>query len=95
MPRDYVDRVEGLKDAKPIVETLRADQNGYVLYYEKGALIREMLRQKLDDRGPPATTQNLMEAFSVETNGETDAFFQEFLKTNSLENLRMELGAGK
>jgi len=106
----YVDRVKRLKDAKPIVETLRTDKNGDVLYYEKGALIWEMLRQKLGDQklfdalrryysahrsGPPATTQNLIEAFSAETKGDTNAFFQEFLKTNSLTNLRIELGVGK
>ena len=45
----YLDRVRGLKDPKPIVETMRGDRDGYVLYYEKGALVWEMLREKLGD----------------------------------------------
>ncbi len=106
----YMEDVKALKDAKPIVETLRSDKNGYVLYYEKGALMWEMLRQRLGDQrffdalrryyaahryGTPATTQNLIEFFSAETGGETNAFFQEFLKTSSLTNLRLELGMAK
>jgi aminopeptidase N len=103
----YVERVRKLKDPKPILGTLRGDQYGYVLYYEKGALIWEMLREKLSDEklfsilrkyyaahknGPPATTQNLIDAFAAATHGETNDFFTEFLKTASLSNLRVNVG---
>jgi hypothetical protein len=103
----YTERVRGLKDPKPIVETMRGDRDGYVLYYEKGALIWEMLREKLGEEklfailrkyyaahknGPPATTQNLIDAFATATNGETNDFFAEFLKTASLSNLRVNVG---
>ena len=105
--KQYADRVRGLKDPKPIVETLRGDRYGDVLYYEKGALIWEMLREMLGDEklfgilrkyyaahknGPPATTQNLIEIVANETNGETNDFFAEFLKTTSLSNLRVNQG---
>jgi len=108
--RQYADRVKSLKDPKPIVETLRIDKNGYVLYYEKGALIWEAIRERLgDDRlfgilrkyyadhksGPPATTANLVDAFAKETNGETTSFFEEFLKTPSIPNLRLDAGTSR
>ena len=104
--KQYADRVRGLKDPKPIVETLRGDPYGYVLYYEKGALIWEMLREKLGDEklfsilrkyyavhknGPPATTQNLIDTFAGETNGGTNDFFAEYLKTTSLSNLQVNV----
>ena len=108
--QQYADRVKLLKDPKPIVETLRTGKNGYVLYYEKGALIWEALRERLgDDRlfgslrkyyadhksGPPATTPNLVDAFAKETNGETTSFFGEFLKTPSIPNLRLDAGSSR
>jgi len=97
--RQYADRVKSLEDPKPIVETLRNSKNAYVLYYEKGALIWEALRERLGDEklfsilrkyyadhksDSPATIQNLIDAFAKETNGETTSFFEEFLKTTSI-----------
>jgi hypothetical protein len=102
--RQYADRVRSLKDPKPIVETLRTDRDGYVLYYEKGALIWETLRERLGDEklfsilrkyyadhksGPPATTQTLIKAFAEETNGETTSLFEEYLRTPSVPNPRL------
>jgi len=103
--REYAGRVKALNDPKPIVETLRTDRYGYVLYYEKGTLIWEALRERLgDDRlfsilrkyyadhknGPPATTRNLVDAFAKETSGETTPFFEEFLNTRSVPDLRLD-----
>ncbi len=108
--RQYANRVQSLKDPKPIVETLRTDRDAYVLYYEKGALIWETLRERLGDEklfsilskyyadhkgGPPATTQNLIDAFGEETNGETTSLFKEFLHTRSVPNLRLAPETGK
>jgi aminopeptidase N len=102
--------VKGLKDPKPIVDTLRGDKYGYVLYYEKGALIWEMLREKLGDErllgilrkyytahknGSPATTQSLIDTFARETSGETNDFFTEVLKTTLLSNLQADFGKSR
>lgn len=101
----YEEEVQALREPRPIAETQRGDPNGYVLYYGKGALIWEMLRQMLGDeqlfgvlrrlhaasRGAwGLTTQALIEAFSKETNGRTDAFFEEWLRSPALPAVSVE-----
>lgn len=101
----YEKEVQALRQPRPIVETTRGDPDAYVLYYRKGALVWEMLRQQLGDqplfgvlrrlhatyRGTrELTTQALVEAFAKETDGRTDAFFQEWLRSSALPSVSVE-----
>jgi hypothetical protein len=92
----YRKDIRELSEPRPIVETLRTDPNGYVLFYEKGALLWEVLRRELGDellfgvlrslheahRGRrDLTTAALVEAFSRATDGRTDAFFDRWIRS--------------
>jgi hypothetical protein len=93
----YRKDVGELSDPRPIVETQRTDPNGYVLYYEKGALLWEALLGELGDEGlfgvlrslhrehrgtRALTTEALVRAFSRATDGRTDAFFDRWLRSS-------------
>jgi hypothetical protein len=95
----YEQDVRGITSPTAILATRRTDPNGYVLFYEKGALLWDRLRRKLGDdvlfdvlrhlhaahRGTRSlTTAVLVETFAKETAGGTDAFFAEWLRGTTL-----------
>ncbi len=100
--KKYQNDIIRIKEAKPILETIRSDQTAYVLFYEKGAMIFRMLREMLGEERlyqtlrkfyssqlgkGEATTADLLGTFRKETGLNLDSFFHQFLKSNTLPSL--------
>lgn len=103
---NYRTEILGLNSAKPLLQTKRDDfRIAYILFYEKGAYIFEMLRTKLgDDRlfsvlkkfyqkncgRRGAVTSDLVSDIVDEGGEEIRPFLNELLNTNNLPRIYLE-----
>lgn len=103
---NYRNEILELNNAKPLLQTKRDDfHTAYILFYEKGAYIFEMLRTKLDEdrlfsilknfyfknRGRrEAITSDLVSDIVNEGGEEIRPFLNELLNTNNLPKIYLE-----
>ncbi len=100
--KKYQSDIIGIKEAKPILETIRSNQNAYVLFYEKGAMIFRMLQEMLGEERlfqtlrkfyssqlgkRESTTEDLLDTFKKGTDLNLEPFFHQFLKSSTLPSL--------
>ncbi len=107
----YVEDVRSLGDVPPILKTRRDEGPAYVLFYEKGACLFEMLAAKFgadrvfaalkafhaghDAARGRASTPDLVAAFARELGPEVRPVFDELLATSTLPAVRVEWTAAK
>jgi hypothetical protein len=103
--KNYTTQILSLANAKPILETKRDERSAYVLFYEKGSYLFEMLRSMIGEEklfsilksfyrkhrgGRTAVTADLL-SFLVDAGGEKiRPFLNEYLTTNSLPKVDLE-----
>ena len=105
MLQSYTTQILGLTNAKPIMETKRDERSAYVLFYEKGSYLFEILRSMIGEEKLFSTLKNFYQKHRgnrtavtpdlvsslVDAGGEEiRPFLNEYLETNSLPKVSLE-----